>query len=714
MPRIESLLSISDIIMDAQSHAQALQDIVSFLRKTLSSDVCSLYLLSRIRSDELVLESSDGLSAEAAGQVRMSIREGLTGLCYRNKDYTFIRNAPRHPEFKYFPGIGEEPFQTFVGIPLKSSSHTFGVLVLQFRNNRNNTRTRHRFLTAVAAQVASAVLRYYVLEDQYQEDESSGGERRIQGTPLADGISIGRPAQVLLHYVEGTAEEIEPDHELQLLDKALNKARRDISSMQTRLEAGGQTYESEIFQSHLLMLQDQRFIGEVRKYIQSHQTSAAIAVRHVADRLIHRFRALPDQYLRDRAWDIEDISHRLMFHLGAVTRKTSLRRDSIVVASALSPGETAALDLDRVRGFVTERDGLTSHTAILARNRRIPAVTGIRHLYDLTEGVDQIILDGFAGLLIINPHEETLQEYRQRQRSWEQRLTQVPALAGDPVLPEYGPVYFHANVASVLDARRAAESRARGIGLVRTEIFYLQNDGQFGYEDQVQAYTQILEAFGDGPVIFRLFDIGSDKKSTREFEESNPALGHRGARLLISDDLLLGEQLRALLQVHRSRPIDIMVPFVASAAEFEAISERIRAMAEDERIDCPRIGVMIEIPSAVFQIGQLGEMADFFSIGTNDLFQYFYALDRTNPRVSNMFSPNAPAFREFLGMIYERVQATGKPVEICGEIAADRSVLRDMIAIGYRHFSINPYILDELKHYLCLSCGARMEEPRDD
>nr|WP_221270413.1 phosphoenolpyruvate--protein phosphotransferase [Desulfurispira natronophila] len=692
-------------------------EITTYLKRELKSDVCSIYLLNRNDDQTLTLAATEGLHQDAIDSVSMLTSEGLTGLAYTSNEYTFIREANQHPQFKYFPGIGEEPFQTFIGIPLKSSLHTFGVLVFQFKRRKNNTRMQQKLLTAVAAQVSGLVLRHYMLESPLNMDRyASGNEVVLQGVPLSEGIAIGHPVRVIYRFIESAAVDIDPEAELKSMESAFSRTSRDLRVLARRMKRQGAAAESEIFHTHLLMLEDSSFKKEVVRHIQDFHKSAAFSVRHVADKLIQKFHSFSDPYLRERAADIDDICQRLMTHLGVIAKQADLTENSIIISDRLTPGETASLDLEKVSAFITERDGVTSHTAILAKNRNMPAVTGITNLFEVTEYTRQIIVDGYQGTVIINPTEETLrrcgqqQQHSQRRRQLDQRR---PTPQGPINLPDGESVSFYANVSSLLDAQKSGQDSACGIGLVRTEIFYLQNDGAFDRNQQIETYRQIVKAFEHGIIIFRLFDIGSDKKSTKESKEENPALGYRGSRLLLGERQFMQEQIEALLQVigenaHRN-DIKIMVPFVSDPEEFFAIHNIILERATEMNVTTPQIGVMLEIPSAVFAMDELATKADFFSVGTNDLFQYFFALDRGDPQVSNYYHPHNPAFLRLLQMVLDKSRQLDRPVEICGEVATDRAILRQLIAMGYRTFSVNPYVINGLKRFLQREFGAKEE-----
>lgn len=698
MRKIELLLEISNIILDSESMEDVISKTVSHLRKGLGSDVCSIYLLSKFKKDTLTLMATNGLSQSAVGSVTMKTDEGLTGLTFTDGKYTFIRNADKHPKFNYFPGINEEPFNTFIGVPLKGRSHIIGVLVFQFQKAKRNTESMRALIKAAAAQVSTIMMKHYLYEP-HNDDDTYSGEIQVRGIPLSGGIAIGAPAMVHSRFIEKNSEARDVNRELAELESAFAKTKSDLLQLIDDIENSTDKVDTDIFQTHLLMLEDSMFREDIRKHVTEHHKSAAFSVRHVADKIIERFMNIPDRYLRERAADVEDISKRLLSHLGVVKRHVELGENSILIAEALTPGETASLDLDKVTGFITSKDGATSHTAILAKSRHIPAVSGVKKLSELMEVAETIIIDGDSGEVYINPTPERMKEYTDKLNN----LRQKPELGeADPdiSLPDGSKVHFHANVSSLLDAERAKTLKADGIGLVRTEIFYLQDPLSFDFDTQVKIYTEIMQMF-HGETVFRLLDIGADKKSGLELPEDNPALGNRGVRLLLDNRRMLEEQLRALIEVYTCYPsLKILVPFISTPDELIEVVELGRNIAKERGVLTPEFGAMLEIPSATFYIEELAKYCDFFSIGTNDLFQYLFAVDRTNPKVSSLYQPNNKAFLVLLEHVFGRVAKTGRRVEICGEIAADENILSSLIKTGYRTFSLNPYVINDLRHFV--------------
>lgn len=704
MKKIELLLGISNIILNADDTASTLKKIVRFLKEAIESDVCSIYLLGGSQQkDRLVLAATEGLSESAAGSVSLALDEGLTGLTYTNDSYTFIRNATAHEKFHYFPGINEEPYNTFIGIPLRSRAHEFGVLVFQFRKNKRNTDILRKLLRAVAAQVSGLVLKHYLVQSDEAETIYDGKEERIEkGVPLSSGVAFGEPVMVLAKLVEKTHHHDSPEEEMASFTKALESTRDDLEQLINRMGDAREQIAVNIFETHLMMLNDLTFRLDIEQHIRERHKSASFSVRHVADKYIKKFRSLNDAYLRERAQDIEDIAMRLLAHLGAVSKKADLRDNSVIFADRLTPGETATLDIERVCGFVTEKDGVTSHTAILAKSRKIPAVTGIDNIHQKVEASESVIVDGYDGVVVFNPTPETIDKYRKKLESKKLPDEDREYACQNLILPDGSKVHFYANVSSVLDSEKAKMFCADGIGLVRTEIFYLSRDEECSLDRRMETYKGILRVFSERPVVFRLLDIGSDKKSIYEAFEDNPALGNRGVRLLLTDyRAMLENQLTALIRLSNEyKNIKILVPFVAEPDEYFRIKEVASEIADKEGVPLPEMGVMLEIPSLLFQLDSLKGECGFFSIGTNDMFQYLFALDRANPKVSSLYRPDNGAFLALLKMILDKSKELEIPVEICGEMAADPDMLVKLINMGYRDFSVSPYAINELKYHL--------------
>jgi phosphotransferase system enzyme I (PtsP) len=700
MDDLELLLNIGNIILDTETYDKALQSIVSHLNQFLESDVCSIYLYNQNR-ELLILMATQGLHQDAIGKVNMKPSEGLTGQVFTGGNYLFIKDASHHPKHKYFPGIGEEPFNTFIGIPLKDKKSSHGVLVFQFLENKENTPMLEKLLITVASIVSGMVLKFNIAEI-YEESEQIQQSKDLvfNGMPLSNGIAIGTPVHMIYHYIESCQRKFDPKIEIEKLEKAFDQTRAELGRLIKQIESSDEHISIDIFQGHLLMLQDPSYKKEMLHHIAKYNKGAAFSIRYVSNKYIRKFKSIPDGYLRERASDIDDICLRLLSNLGALHKTAELEPNSIIISDRLTPGETASLDLEKVSGFVTQKDGPSSHTAILARNRQIPAVSGIEYLLKLTEFANTMIIDGFKGKVIINPSQTTIDEYRLKQIALKRQKSDIKREDIDDSLIKENGITLFSNVSSILDAAKSAALNADGIGLVRTEIFYLQKKGDFDYQTQLELYGEILNSFPEKPIIFRLLDLGADKRLRSDIAEDNPALGLRGVRLLLKETDLFKEQVKALLEVSKNGRIKLMVPFITETWEFVEVKNIITSVAKEKGCDPPPIGAMIEIPSAVFILEELIDKADFFSIGTNDLFQYFCAVDRNNSHVSYRYNPDTQSFISLLDLIFQKTKHSGKEVEICGEIAADPTILSILLHIGYRHFSINPYSLRNVRNYL--------------
>lgn len=691
MEQIELIHNISRVIISADSYSKALKNVVTHMAEFLESDVCSIYLLNR-KKKSLVLSATQGLHEDAIGRVTMSPSEGLTGLAFNSEGYIIMNNASKHSKYKYFPGIGEEPFNTFIGIPLKDHQTAFGVLVFQFADEKEGTPVMEKLLSTVASIVSGMILKFNLMEfTEDQVTEKAEVDHRFQGISLSGGIAIGRPVHVIYSYIESTKDSFDQEQEIQDLNYAFDATKSELSQLINSIEDSSTQIDTEIFHAHLMMVQDGSFKRDMVRHITKYNKGAAFSIRHVSDKFIKKFRSIDDPYLRERAADIEDICERLLTNLGVLKKNTELFENSIVISDRLTPGETASLDMEKVCGFITEKDGPTSHTAILARSRDMPAVSGISNLLERTEATKMIIIDGYSGEIIINPSPGVLESYEKKRKN----LDQTDSLQETDSetrydLSEYG-ISVHANVSSVLDAQKANSLNADSIGLVRTEIFYLQNQGNFTFETQLELYSQIAKQFTKGPIVFRLLDIGADKKLRNDIKEENPALGMRGLRLLLKNEEILTSQVKALISISDRYPVRILVPFITELSEFKEAKTIIQDIAAELKKPVPPIGAMVEIPSVTFYLEELNQEVDFYSVGTNDLFQYFCAVDRNNSVVSNLYQFDNQPFLRLLDLIYQKTKDSGKGIEICGEIAADASILMKLIDIGYTQFSINPY-----------------------
>lgn len=703
MENLKFLSDITNLLLNSESSKSVLSELTSALAKYLSSEVCSVYIYDENKG-MLVLKATHGLNQASVGNVSMPSEEGLTGITYSSGAYQFIADASKHPKFKYFPGIGEEPFNTFIGIPLKKQDETFGVLVFQFVNNPENSNVLKMLLETIGNMISGFLKNHILLNSNISKPQNYNEEFVLQGIPISEGISIGKPVHMIYHFLDDDSKVKDLAKEEERLKSSFVKTRNEITSVINNIESGKLKIDKEIFHTHLMILSDSSFKDDIYHHVLDLGRSAAYSIRHVSDKFIERFKKLDDPYLKERAADIEDVCNRLLKNLGVIERNVSLERESIIVSNQLGPGDTASLDLSKVKGIVTENDGQTSHMALVAKGMGIPAVSGIENVIDITEYARNLIIDGYEGKIIINPSEENMNKYLSMQSQLHSSGVTIEKLPPEIVCHMGRRVYLGANVASILDADKAQNLGAADIGLVRTEIFYLaEGEENFKVDVQKKIYQSIVNTYKKGEITFRLLDIGADKMEKYSAKEPNPAMGLRGARFLIKNVQMLEKQLEALLSLDNPR-VKLLVPFVAKPEEFHTIKGVIRKKAKELGVRIPPVGVMIEIPSIVFGLDRLDEEADFYSIGTNDLFQYFFAADRNNIQIFSNYKILSECFMNFMEFIYNKLSATGKEVEICGEIAHEGEILYRLIEMGYSKFSLNPYLMSKASELISKRC----------
>lgn len=542
---------------------------------------------------------------------------------------------------------------------------------------------------------------------------------KIQGIAAASGISIAKivkfePVTVLEQTEIGTTEQ-----ELAKLTLAIADSRIDLQQLEAQTAKRIGTAEAEVFGAHLLVLQDPEYIGAIEALI--HEGSgAAQAIESVQNQFMSLFLALDDEYMKERAADVKDVSQRLMRKVTGTTESLSdFNEPTILVAHDLAPSDTAKLNAEFTRGFITEKGGKTSHSAIFARSLQIPAIVGATGILSEVQSGDIAIMNGETGEIFINPTTEQLEHYEAlRQEQLEKQLG-LQAILHEKTLTKDGHhVELAANIGSLNDAQKALEHGAEGVGLFRTEFLYLERDTAPTEQEQFEVYRDVLTVMGERPVVVRTLDIGGDKviPYLNMPKEDNPFLGLRAIRLCFANEELFRTQLRALLRASSYGNLKIMFPMISSIGEIRQAKQWLAEEKEaliDQNVDVRdfEIGIMVEIPSAAILSPVFAKEVDFFSIGTNDLIQYTVAADRMNETISHLYEPFHPAIISLVKLVIDSAHAHGKWVGMCGEMAGDSAAIPLLVALGLDEFSMSaPSILAARKQINSLSKEALQEK----
>lgn len=554
---------------------------------------------------------------------------------------------------------------------------------------------------------------------------SQGGERVFRGIPVSAGVCRGKllvVGQTELHITQRSLAEPEIPEQIARLEKALIQTRQEIVDVQEKVRHAMGAEDAGIFDAHLLVLEDRTLLDEVVRYVTEKRINIEYAFRAVADKYAHTLGAIDDEYLRERASDIRDITARVLNNLLGRPAEIDLRHlkePCILISYDLSPSQTALLDKKMALGIGTDIGSKTSHTAIMARSLQIPAIVGLANTSQQVETGDYALLDGFNGVLIINPTDQTLFEYGQLIRkhiSVEEKLRDLrdqPAITLDGVT-----VPLAANIEQPEDTEAVQAFGAAGVGLFRTEYLYINRDTLPTEEEQYQAYRQVAAALKPHPVVIRTLDLGGDKFLSRLQgpKEINPFLGWRAIRICLQECDIFRPQLRAILRASVEGNVRLMYPMISCLEELIQANQSIALYKEElaaENIpfdpDLP-IGVMIETPSAALIADALAKRVRFFSIGTNDLIQYALAVDRMNEKIAHLYEPTHPAILRLIRNTVEAAHQEGIWVGLCGEMAGDPALVPLLLGLGVDQLSAAPASVPAIKY---LIRRLRLQEAKD-
>jgi len=704
------LSRITQAISLAENQQQVLELIVSKVCGELKVEVCSVFLAD-YDLNQFVLMATKGLNPEIIGQLRVDFNEGLVGLVGQREEPIHIPTANLHPAYRYVEEAHEDDFSAYLGVPIIHQRKVLGVLSIQQKQARQFELDEETFLITLAAQISSILSDSEtdaIIDDQQRHQLV----RCVNGLPVSSGVAVGVakvvfPAQDISSVPQRRTKNIR--EEIKKLHNAVKRAHIQIEKMSKRMKGLISEQERSLFTAYQQILGSEGIEKEVEEQI-NEGFWAPSALKTVISRHMRTFQSMDDPYLRERAQDIEDLANRVLANMMQKdAQETEPEKGTILIAETISASMLAELPLANILAVISLTGSSTSHAAILARALGIPSIMGLDPCQINRLDGKTVIVDAYNGQLFISPDPTLIKQYEILVREEKRFSEELEKEQSANCETEDGtPISLFMNVSSGDNFKKARKKGAQGIGLYRTELPFMQQD-QFPSEDQqVEIYKNIMDNFPNMPVTIRTLDIGGDKHlSYFKVKEDNPFLGWRGVRVTLDHPEIFLVQLRALLKASAgSNNLRIALPMVATLDELEEcnrlINQAFSEIQEELReknieLNRPKIGIILEVPSAVFSLNSLVKRLDFVSVGTNDLIQYLMAVDRNNLRMKNLYSHFQPAVLKILQQIAEECRKASVSLQICGEMASDPMAAILLVGMGYREFSMSIGSLSKVK-----------------
>ena len=697
---LDILRRIIQDINAAQNLHEALSVIVVEVKAALHTDVCSVYMTDPVRGEH-VLMASDGLRPGAVGKVRLKLGQGLTGLVASRAEPVNVDDAPAHPAFIYVPAAGEAPFHGFIGVPIIRRRKVLGVLVAQQREQRKYTADEEAFLVTLAAQLAGCINQAEIRQalDRLNGDTLTD-TLFLEGVASARGLAIGEavvvfPAAALDRVPDKDIDdpEAEASRFRQAVAAELAELQRLSERMRLLLAAG----DRALFDAYALLLGSDSLVNGTLERIYAGNWAPG-ALRATVLEYANIFTEMDDPYLRERAADILDLGQRLLNRLQEAQAVDRHYPDqTILMGDEISVSQLLDVPLEKLKGLVSVRGTGASHVALLARGLGIPAVFGVSNLPPGRLNGREVVVDGYTVRVCIQPNPALRQEYLKLIADEANLSRDLQHLRDLPAeTPDGHRLDLHANSGLFADIAAARDSGVQGVGLYRSELHFFLRDRFPGEEEQTTLYSRVLKMMEPHPVVLRTLDIGGDKPLPYfPIDEQNPFLGWRGIRISLDQPDLFKTQLRAMLRAGTAHPnMSILLPMISGVGELREALELLREaqteLAEDGvTVRMPRVGIMVEVPSAVYQIDKLIRMVDFASIGSNDLTQYLLAVDRNNDRVAKLYDSLNPVVLAAIRHVVEQTQAAARPIGVCGEMAGDPASALLLMGMGVNSLSMN-------------------------
>ncbi len=693
------LRHLRDVMAGGGSGQERLNQIVRIVAREMVAEVCSVYV--RRAGEVLELFATEGLNPDAVHRTRLIVGEGLVGNIAAYARPLALADAQAHPQFAYRPETGEEIYHSLAGVPILRGGRVVGVLIVQNRTRRHYTEEEIETLQIIAMVLAELIASGELISptEIAQTDGIAMLPLRLEGVQISRGAGIGR---AVFHHRNVAIREVvaeDPEAELARLDDALDGMRRSLDRLFTAADIGEQGEHLEILEAYRMFAEDEGWIRRIREAVATGLTAAA-AVERVQSETRARLSQVTDPYLRERLHDLEDLANRLLQHLAGDRDEEEMREalavDHIVVARNMGPAELLEYDRRYLKGVVLEEGSPTSHAAIVARALDIPVVGRVDGIVEKVDPSDTVIVDGDHGEIFVRPGEDVVHAFRREVRRRQRRQAAYAALRDQPAVTLDGvAITLNMNAGLLIDMPYLHSAGADGVGLYRTEIPFMVQADFPDVEEQTKFYRRVVELAEGKPVTFRTLDIGGDKllPFLGGQNEENPAMGWRSIRIALDRPAMLRQQLRALIRATAGGELRVMFPMVAEVSEFSAARHLLdRELARERAAGAPtpeaiRVGAMLEVPSLAWQLDALSRRIDFLSVGSNDLLQFLFASDRSNPRLAERYDALSPLVLGFLRAVIERCRALRIPLSLCGDMASRPLEAMALIGLGFREIS---------------------------
>ena len=720
IPSARRLLRRLRVVMSADTSVEKkLDEIMQAVAAEMQTQVCSFYL--QRPGDILELYATYGLKKEAIHETTLRLGEGLIGTVALQKKTMIFNDAWHHPNFVFKPETGEKLFNTLMATPVMKGNQLLGVLAVQTEDDRAYTEDEEDILETVAMLIVQLITSVDFKEEEHAiVHERKDARARLEGVRLHTGMTIGRAfVHSRIARIDNLISSKSENVEVEKLNQALAQMENAVNEMLSNPTVSDEN--ADIFETYRMFTQDKGWIRKMMDYIHT-GLSAEGAVQKVADDMTERMSVITDPYLKERIHDFQDLTDRLLQHLAGKdvsAKNKDLDGDTILIAKSMGPAELLDYDKDKIKGIILEEGSPTMHVVIIAKSLNIPVVGGLKGISENVSKGDMIAMDGDSGFVYINPIDDILNDFKKKIEQREKIRKKYGRLKNLPCVTKDGKkISLNINAGLALDMLSLGDGFADGIGLYRTELPFMSTPQLPDTQKQTEIYKRTIANADGKPIVFRTLDIGSDKvlPYVQHKEEENPAMGWRSIRITLDRRTLLRQQLRAFIRAVHGQELHVMFPMITDVDEFIEAKNTLDLELEREKDKghvLPSkvyVGTMLEVPSLLFQLDELLPKVDFVSVGTNDLSQFLFATDRSDPSIWERYDVlSAPMIRT-LQYILKKCQKAKVVCSVCGEMAGKPLEAMVLVGLGFEKLSMNAGTLGAVKAMILSMNAAQVKD----